>query len=344
MNGQERKIIIETAEKFMRKVFLPHISTFDKFPLLPPPFEPSKKFFEMGIHELVKGMDILSVVEVLMKVSEFCAGLGAFLGYMIAGEILKIKSGIETDGITSIAIFEDEDLDLENGGRFFVKMEDGKLRGIKKSVFLFHLADIFAVFCELDGEKTIAWIRREDVNVNEPSGLIGIRACPCSDIVIKNSVQPLKLTPADKLFHYSISLISLFSSACACSTAISAIEKASSYAKERYQGGSLIIEYDAIKLMLSHNRILLGKCRDLILKTAENFREDEVLWVDAVRTKIFASEVAVNACLDAIQVFGGYGYMRDYEVEKRFRDAVALSLQPFDSIRATLYLNSIGTK
>ena len=335
----EKKLIIDMTEKFVKKELRPYISQFDMYPLVPHPFELTEKFFEMGILELIKTENLQTLVEVVMKISELCAGFGAFLGYLVAGEILKMKCEIEFDGIASIAIFEEEDIEIEGGGRFNIKIEDGKLKGTKKSVFLSPLAKVFAIFCESDGKKAIAWIRREDLEVKESLGLIGIRACPCSDIVIKSSVNPLKIIPADELFHYAISLISLFSSACACSTALSAIEKASSYANERYQGGNLIIEYDAIKLMLSQNRGLLETCKDSILNSAEKFSEDRKSWIDAINSKILASDLAVKACLDAIQVFGGYGYMRDYEVEKRFRDAVALSLQPFDISRASLYLN-----
>ena len=338
MNG-EKKLIINSIEKFSRKELLPYIYQFDMYPLISYPFDLSEKFFELGIYEIIKRKDFSVLIEILMKISEICAGVGAFLGYVIAGEILKTKSEIELDGIASIGIFEEEDVEVENGGRFGMIIENGKIKGTKKSLFLSPLAKIFAVFCEHDGKKAIAWINRDDLEVKEPIGLIGIRACPCADVVIKNSVKPLKIIPADELFHYVISLISLFSSACACSTALSAIEKASSYAKERYQGGNLIIEYDVIKQMISQNRGLLETCRDSILKSAEKFSDDRSSWVDVMNSKIFASEVTVNACLDAIQVFGGYGYMRDYEVEKRFRDAVALSLQPFDTSRASLYLN-----
>jgi hypothetical protein len=338
MNG-EKKLIIDMAEKFTKKELLPYISQFDMYPLIPHRFDPGEKFFELGINEIVKTEDFRTIVEVVMKISEFCAGFGAFLAYIIAGEILKMKCEMEFDGIASIGIFEEEDLEIERGGRFGMKIEDGKIKGTKKSAFLSPLAKVFAIFCEDNGKKAIAWIKRDEVEVKESIGLIGIRACPCADILIKNSVKPLKIVPADELFHYTISLISLFSSACACSTALSAIEKASSYARERYQGGNLIIEYDAIKLMISQNRGLLETCVGSVLKSAEKFSQDRKSWIDVIDSKILASEITVNACLDAIQVFGGYGYMRDYEVEKRFRDAVALSLQPFDTSRASLYLH-----
>ncbi len=50
----------------------------------------------------------------------------------------------------------------------------------------------------------------------------------------------------------------------------------------------------------------------------------------------------MNALLDAIQIHGGYGYMRDYGIEKRFRDAVTLSLLPFDNTRLALMLAGRG--
>lgn len=59
------------------------------------------------------------------------------------------------------------------------------------------------------------------------------------------------------------------------------------------------------------------------------------------RAKAAASAAAVNAGLDAIQVLGGYGYMRDYGVEKRFRDAATLSVLPLDGTRLLLIGNTL---
>lgn len=339
MKEEEGKIIVETVEKFVKKELLSSISQFDMYPLIPHPFNLSEKFFQIGFQDLIKTADLLLITEVIMKVSEFCAGFGSFLGYMFAGEILKRKCGVDYPGIASIAIFEEEDIEIEMGGRFSLKIEEGRLKGEKRSVFLAPLADIFAIFCEWDGKKAIAWVKREEVQVKEPLGLIGIRASPCADVVIKQPVEPIKLNTADELFTYTISLLSLFSSVCACSTALSAIEKAFSYARERYQGGSLIIEYDAIKLMISKNKSLLEVCRNSILKSVQKFSENGNSYIDLMKSKVLASDIAVYACLDAVQVFGGYGYMRDYEVEKRLRDAITLALQPFDTSRASLYIH-----
>lgn len=115
------------------------------------------------------------------------------------------------------------------------------------------------------------------------------------------------------------------------------MEKAKVYAQGRYQGGKYISEYDTIKLMYSKNKARLKSAISAIIHAGENMRkEDKHSLSHCFNAKISASEACLNATLDAIQMHGGYGYMRDYGIEKRFRDAVALSHLPLDCSRTAL--------
>ncbi len=58
-------------------------------------------------------------------------------------------------------------------------------------------------------------------------------------------------------------------------------------------------------------------------------------------SKLFASDVAMKVTVDALQIFGGYGYMRDYGVEKAMRDAAVLSLLPLSNARAELLITAL---
>lgn len=343
MNKEERRILVENVERWAKKELYPYIARFDLYPLLPPPFNPVKKFVEMDLKGLVEEEDIPTMVDVVIKISETCAGLGMCLGYFFTGELLKKKCGLNLPGTVAIGIYEEEDIEIEEGIKTGFFLTNGKISGTKRSVMLAPIADIFAILCREGETPLFAWSKRDDVETAPPSGLIGIRACPCADVMIKEA-EPFHIASDKFLPHYALSLISLFASASACSTASSALKKAGAYAEERYQGGKMIAEHDAVKLMYSSNMALLRRGADLIMMCAGNFSADRDSFVRAVETKIFVTEAAVNSCLDAIQMMGGYGYMRDYEVEKNFRDAVALSLQPFDNIRANLYMESLKRK
>jgi alkylation response protein AidB-like acyl-CoA dehydrogenase len=101
-----------------------------------------------------------------------------------------------------------------------------------------------------------------------------------------------------------------------------ALEATVDYARQRIQFGHPIISLQAVQLMLADMAIAVEAARLLvygIAKTidsgAKNFTED------AAMAKVFASDVAMKVTTDAVQIFGGAGYMRDYPIEKMMRDA-----------------------
>jgi len=104
------------------------------------------------------------------------------------------------------------------------------------------------------------------------------------------------------------------------------------YAAERYQGGKQIIDH-------SHLRTILGAM------SAQTITIDGAVQAAAARpkdvrlalgTKIIATGAALGVCTDAVQLLGGYGYMREYGLEKAMRDAAVLGLLPLSNARAEL--------
>jgi alkylation response protein AidB-like acyl-CoA dehydrogenase len=175
------------------------------------------------------------------------------------------------------------------------------------------------------------------MTVGEPIGLLGLRALPCADVTFKGAEILLAERAETSRLIYVLGVLSLFTSACASAAAMEAMERAWSYAGERYQGGRMIEQYDAIRLMYAKNRACVESAVTRLLEDAQSFQgDDEDSWVLPLRSKASASEAAVNAVLDSVQMLGGYGYMRDYGIEKRLRDTVALSLLPLDSTRSCL--------
>jgi alkylation response protein AidB-like acyl-CoA dehydrogenase len=100
-----------------------------------------------------------------------------------------------------------------------------------------------------------------------------------------------------------------------------AYDKAYAYASERYQAGDLIINHQQIRLMLAE--ILVGlEAGEAALKQAAESGGSGGPRVSACRAaKVFTADRAMAAALDAVQVHGGYGYMRDYGIERLMRDA-----------------------
>jgi butyryl-CoA dehydrogenase len=99
------------------------------------------------------------------------------------------------------------------------------------------------------------------------------------------------------------------------------LEAAVQYSKERKQFGKPICEFQAIQWILANMATQIDAARFLTLRAA--YLKDRGIRYskEAAMAKLFASEAAVQAAIDAVQVHGGYGYMKEYDVERYFRDS-----------------------
>ncbi len=104
--------------------------------------------------------------------------------------------------------------------------------------------------------------------------------------------------------------------------AAGALEEAIRYSRERHQFGKPICSFQGIQFMLADMATKVEAARALVYQTAR--------WIDSgakdiskmsAMCKLFASDVAMSVTTDAVQIFGGYGYMKEYPVEKMMRDA-----------------------
>jgi alkylation response protein AidB-like acyl-CoA dehydrogenase len=109
--------------------------------------------------------------------------------------------------------------------------------------------------------------------------------------------------------------------AVATGIAAAALDHARDYAAERHQFGRAIRDFEGIALKLADMRIRTAAARALVAAAAG--RADAAA---AAEAKVFAADAAMWVTTQAVQIFGGYGYMRDYPVEKLMRDARAMAL------------------
>ncbi len=108
-----------------------------------------------------------------------------------------------------------------------------------------------------------------------------------------------------------------------------ALDEAVRYAREREQFEKKIISFQAVQHILADMATLVEAARALVYSVARYIDQSEnpkeISKVSGM-AKVFASDVAMKVATDAVQVFGGYGYMRDYPVEKMMRDAKILQI------------------
>lgn len=104
--------------------------------------------------------------------------------------------------------------------------------------------------------------------------------------------------------------------------AAGALEEAITYSRQRVQFGKTISSIQAVQHMLANMAVEVEAARALLYSVARTIDSGEKDFAkESAMCKYFASEVAMRVTVNAVQVFGGYGYMKEYPVEKMMRDA-----------------------
>jgi alkylation response protein AidB-like acyl-CoA dehydrogenase len=101
---------------------------------------------------------------------------------------------------------------------------------------------------------------------------------------------------------------------------LAAMDFATNYAKERIQFDVPIAQHQAIQWMIADNYTRLEGARLLLLRAASLKDQNKYYAKEASMAKVFATESATKACHDAMQILGGYGYTKDFPVERFYRD------------------------
>lgn len=112
----------------------------------------------------------------------------------------------------------------------------------------------------------------------------------------------------------------------ALGTALSALAAGISYAKEREQFGKPIAEFQAIQWKLANAATELAASEMLIRRAAWMKSQGQNITREASMAKLFSTEAAIRVCNEMIQVFGGYGYIKEYPVERYYRDVRVTAL------------------
>lgn len=104
------------------------------------------------------------------------------------------------------------------------------------------------------------------------------------------------------------------------------LEQSVQYARTRTQFGKAIGKYQAVAHKIADMKVQLEAARLLTYRSASRLERSRTVGMDAAMTKLFVSESLVRAALDTVQIFGGYGYSTEYEVERVLRDAIGSTI------------------
>ncbi|MGW8951296.1 acyl-CoA dehydrogenase family protein [Streptomyces sp. NPDC055709] len=162
-------------------------------------------------------------------------------------------------------------------------------------------------------------------------GKLGLRGQATAELVLEDVRVPADalLGPEGKGFSIAMSALAKgrMSVAAGCvGIARAALEAAVGYAGEREQFGRPIASYQLVQELISDTAVDVDAARLLTWRVADLVDRGEDFATAASKAKLFASEAAVRAANNALQVFGGYGYIDEYPVGKLLRDARVMTL------------------
>jgi alkylation response protein AidB-like acyl-CoA dehydrogenase len=169
------------------------------------------------------------------------------------------------------------------------------------------------------------------LRIAPPEKKMGLKGSPTSAVTYENVRVPLGNLVGEEGSGLPQTLTTLDGGrisigAIALGLARAAFEHAVAYAKERHAFGGPIANLQAIQWMLADAATEMTAARNLIYFAAWRKQQGKPYTQEAAMAKLFASEMGERICRNAIQVFGGYGYSREYPVERIYRDARLMTI------------------
>lgn len=160
---------------------------------------------------------------------------------------------------------------------------------------------------------------------------MGLNASNTTELVMENVRVPAENLLGKKGHGFKQFLITLDGGrigigAMAVGVAQAAYEKALQYAQERNQFGKSLSKFQAIQFKLADMAMKIELARNMVYKAAWLKDQGRPFSKEASMCKLYASEIAMEVADQAVQIHGGYGYMREYEVERYMRDAKLLEI------------------
>jgi butyryl-CoA dehydrogenase len=189
----------------------------------------------------------------------------------------------------------------------------------------------YLVYCRLSddpGAKGIgaAYVAKDTpgMSFGEQESLMGFRGVPSSDIYFDNVRVPLDyvVVPAGgfKKLMSAFDLERCGNATMALAQASGALEDAVDYVQERKQFGRPIVDFQAVQLKLAEMKMQVDAARLLIYRAACNAQQGMPSMLDSSVAKCYANEIARSVTGNAVQLLGGYGYSKEYPMERRMRD------------------------
>lgn len=209
------------------------------------------------------------------------------------------------------------------------------LNGTKTFVTNGPVGDLFIVFATINRARGMwgitGFVVPKDtpgLTISKPIKKMGLKTSPMAEVIFTDcevSADQLlgREGQGSAIFNHSMG----WERSCILASAVGGMERQMdgcvAYAKERRQFGRAIGSFQLVATRIVDLKVRLETARLLLYRTAWSHAEGTITPLDAAIAKLYISECAVASSLDALQVFGGWGYTEEFGVEREVRDAIA---------------------
>jgi len=351
--NENQKLIAEMIRSFSAKEIIPNIKNWDDNQIFPVPV--FKKLGELGLMGVLVPQEYggsgfgyaeyVTAIEELAKVDPSIGLSMAAHNSLCTGHIMQFGSEEQKKKyLPKLASAEwigawgltEHNTGSDSGGMSTTAVKDGDnwvLNGAKNFITHAISGDVAVVIVrtgEKGNSKGMSAFIVEKGTTGFSSGKkedkLGMRASETAELVFDNCrvpeenllgnvgdgfIQAMKVLDGGRI---SIAALSL-------GIAKGAYEAALKYAKERVQFGKPIAQHQAIAFKLADMATTIEASELLIYKAVGKKNTNQKVTLDGAMAKYYSSEVAVQVSADAVQVLGGYGYTKDFPVERFYRDS-----------------------
>ncbi len=351
--NEQQKMIQKMVREFAEKEIAPVAADLDKKAEYPTKI--LQKMAKLGLLGIIipteyggAGLDTISYAIVIEEISRKCASTGVitsvhnslvswpimkygteeqkkkYLPILAKGEKIGAFAGTEPNAGSDLGAMRTSaelkgDKYIINGDKTFITS------GSEAGILI-----VFAVTDKNAGSKGISAFIVENTFKGFKVGSIfdkmGINANHVSELVFENMEVPKENLLGKEGEGFKIALSTLDGGrvgigAQAVGIAQACLDESIEYAKQRQQFGRPISSFQAIQWMIADMATRIEAARYLVYNAA--YKKDKGIRIskEAAMAKLFASETAVEAAIKAVQIHGGYGYTKEYTVERLFRDS-----------------------
>lgn len=251
-----------------------------------------------------------------------------YLPIMISGEkigamaISEANAGSDATGMLTTAKLDNGSYVI-NGSKMFVS------NGTIADIFI-----VFATFMHNNIRRITPFIVERDqegVIIGADIKKMGLESCPMAEITFDNcriSEKNIIASPlaGDAIMKNALEWERCYEFASHIGTMKRIMEMSIKHMAERKQFGKSLSEYQALTHKVADMKVRIEMARRMLYDIAVYKDQKKSAYLEASIFKLYTSEAYINTCRDAMQIFGAYGYTKEYELEREMRDALACSV------------------